>query len=474
MVSLDVLPRAVAIEFPLNVKNQDKAIEAVGGASGIKKAVDNPDEKLELRLRSDRFHHPINAKRMDFTHVVLEISLPKSALDAANGDVRAALASCPKNKYSIKPALFVDTTYRFREMADFQYNTENHPLIEKLEKTVINADLREIEKMEPSEHVSWDLLPPPRFSQQSQPVFYQYKQPSSVSVVQDYETGNTKLVNRNVTKKQHSEVLSWGDPVPSGPPPDIDINPHSGILKCKEQIEKLFENRPCWTRRGLAARIDPELRRYLRYALPYLAYFCRSGPWRAGYIKYGSDPAKDKSLAIYQVEHFRILGEDLPATDEIITDFNGHRYPTSRMLQLVDITEPFLRNMIDQAQLRRTVDKNDGWYSAVDMYAIRKVLRDELVNARHGNAMLSNIELRDKADEARKYFEHLEKHRAASSGRAREETLVLGVGGDEIEVGKEEDDDYEDDAEETAERTADHHDEDDPMGVPVDEALRDL
>lgn len=378
----------------------------VGGSSEIRKVSDNSNHSLELRLRSDPFHHPIASRRAECENVVLEIDLPAWTLNEANGNVQKAL-QLAEDDFTVAPKFIADHNLRFRDMADFQYYTGDSPFVGKLKDSIFTGNLSNMSKVEfegvkPVDSDAADAMPPPRFSQQSQPFFYGYKQNPSVSVVDDGTGGPLRLVNKATQTRIISEILVWGDPVPTAPPAELSSNPRPSVKECIEELQALFQKRPCYTRRAIEAEIKPELIRYLRYALPYVSYFYRSGPWRGAYIMYGKDPSQDPGLAIYQVEHFRINSSNETSTPSgtPIHKFDGVNLPTTRMLQLCDVSDAFLKMYIEPDAMRTTVDSHDGWYLAGTMAVIRKVLRAKLANITEGKPPLTVSALASIAEEA--------------------------------------------------------------------------
>lgn len=405
-MNLDRLPRNIAIEFPLKVENHEKAISMVGGPKEIRKVSDNSNHSLELRLRKDPFHHPIASRRAECENVVLEIDLPAWAMNESNGDVQKALQLAGED-FTVAPKFIADHNLRFRDMADFQYYTGDSPFVNKLKDSIFSGSLQnmgtvEFEGVKPIDPSAADAMPPPRFSQQSQPFFYGYKQNPSVAVVDDGTGGPLRLVNKATQTRIISEILVWGDPIPKGPPADLSSNPRPSVKECIEELVALFQKRPCYTRRAIEAEIKPELVRYLRYALPYVSYFYRSGPWRGAYIIYGKDPSQDPSFSIYQVEHFRINTPSATSSPNgrPIHKFDGVNLPTTRMLQLCDVSDAFLKMYIEPDAMRTTVDAHDGWYLAGTMAVIRKVLRAKLANITEGKPPLTVSALANIAEEA--------------------------------------------------------------------------
>lgn len=423
------IPSGVCLELPLKVQNVSRALEAVGGPEEIARVTSEASYSkeragLELRLRNDTFHHPITSTNLPCNNIVIEISVPKHCLQQSNNNVRNALLSAKQQQHEVrvKPVLHVSSLHRFRGMADFQYYTGNSSFARKANTSVLNGNLSGIQSLsfnpelneESKEAMLNDVLPPPRFSVNTQPFYYNYKQSAYVKVV-DGDHGQRHLVHTASTAKVISNIINWGDAIPSEPPTELETTPKSAVRSCITELQKLFEKRPSYTRRALQHLLGPVLSRQLKFALPYVSYYYRSGPWRGAYIRYGVNPATSQELAKYQVEYFRIsatepadyqvlehLSEhaDTPEAPEIAPEdatkpqnssylFDGSVYPDAPMLQLCDIADGVLEDYINTNNLRGAVDNNDGWYEERTISLIRKVLRQELITLREERRPLS-------------------------------------------------------------------------------------
>ncbi|AOW05420.1 RNA polymerase III transcription factor IIIC subunit-domain-containing protein [Yarrowia lipolytica] len=420
--------RLASVELPINVVNEDRALTMLGGPEKVARAIKNSD-KLELQFRpEDHFAHPVNSVLSNDQHVLLEVKLSKKLLEKHNGDVRAALKAQEQEtgKSSDYKCHHISSTQRFREMADFQWCTKNSPFVHKVEASLFAGDLQRIKELElegPGDltSVEIDSIPPPRFSLIHYPFPYYYKQNPMVTVVKD--GSSTKLVNANAAPKLYSWVLTATDPAPTGPrkelaplpEPDAEMDTSNGdarrdysgkpaqqvheklLRQCVDELQELFRERPLWTRQGLRHYVNnPELKHILRFALPYVAYYFRSGPWRGAYVVYGKDPRTDPSMRFYQTEAFRISDNQDEKTEKVEDDlaglappvqpaaqkalplpyvFDGIHPPESQTLQLCDITDPLLYEKIHSAPVRAKYDVLDGWFEYNDISKIRKALR---------------------------------------------------------------------------------------------------
>ena len=151
--------------------------------------------------------------------------------------------------------------------------------------------------------------------------------------------------------------------------------------------------------------LDEEGQKALRYALPYVAYAYKSGPYRSAYFKYGVNPRLSSEYAIYQVEHFRIYTVEEEqqrkkkerkdkANGNLMRDdvdielryrFTGNNLPDVRMMQFCDITDPALHDLIHNSEYRDEASMDDGWYKSGDINAIRRALRTKLVAIKKGD-----------------------------------------------------------------------------------------
>lgn len=420
--------RLAAVELPCNVVNETRALDMLGGPETVAKAVKNSD-KLELRFRpEDNYAHPVNSVLSNDQHVLLEVKLSKKLLLKHNGDIREAIKD-QQNTSGKTPEYTchsINSTHRFRELSDFQWCTKNSPFVHKVEASLFQGDLQRIKELElegPGDltSVEIDSIPPPRFSLIHYPFPYYYKQNPMVTVVRD--GSSTKLVNANAAPKLHSWVLTANDEAPTVPrkelpplpevdydepeasvprPRDFSGRPNSQVYdknlrQCVDKLRALFKERPSWTRQGLRHYVnDHELKNVLRFALPYVSYYFRSGPWRGAYFVYGTDPRTDPSMRFYQTEAFRISDNQDDKGDKAEDDltalappvqpaaakslppsyiFDGVHAPDSQTLQLCDITDPILHQKIHAAPVRSKCDTLDGWFEFSDINKIRKALR---------------------------------------------------------------------------------------------------
>jgi len=73
-----------------------------------------------------------------------------------------------------------------------------------------------------------------------------------------------------------------------------------------ENLKKLFEKRPLWTRNALEMNIPTKNIKKLKTVLPTVAYYFSDGPWRTCWTRVGYDPRKNVESRYYQVIDFRV------------------------------------------------------------------------------------------------------------------------------------------------------------------------
>ncbi|CAL1186940.1 unnamed protein product [Candida parapsilosis] len=166
----------------------------------------------------------------------------------------------------------------------------------------------------------------------------------------------------------------------------------------------MFTIKPIWIRRQLYDIIPDELNKSLKFALPYVSYIYKSGPWRFCNIKIGVDPRTDPSFWRYQNEYFRVLGvrnssqdsskkvvpktlEHAPFPIEISQNllFDGVNLPSAVTYQIGDILDLDITSIIENHSksmgkdfVRDSLDTSDGWINKTTMNLIRRIMRYKL------------------------------------------------------------------------------------------------
>jgi len=175
--------------------------------------------------------------------------------------------------------------------------------------------------------------------------------------------------------------------IPMGPSKDLDPpNALTPAMKlCVDRLNVLFVARPISTRRAIFNAYlekygpgNPEVphdhwRPILRFALPYVCYMFRSGPFRDAYVRIGIDPRKEAKWAGYQTAIFNFRTGNWrnqyvapPETTEAINIkshlFTGKDAGTKVVcFSFADILDPLVRKVLDESPLREKFDVPSPW-----------------------------------------------------------------------------------------------------------------
>lgn len=238
----------------------------------------------------------------------------------------------------------------------------------------------------------------------SLPFNYFYSQNPYVRLTEDGGTVNTTAV------KQVGHFIGTEDAAPAGPqiPPDM-TDPR--MVEVIAQLEEAFAFRPVWTRRSLLNHLAGKLRNWneLKKYLNYAAYQFKGGPWRDGVVPYGIDPRTDPKYRIYQTLMFKLpkqkrarkdqtwqslrraqMGRTKEFVEELSAShtFDGETYHTDgKVWQVCDITDPLLRELLDNAEVRPTWDVSSGWYHGGLWAKVKAIMKTKLVAIQFGRQL---------------------------------------------------------------------------------------
>lgn len=135
-------------------------------------------------------------------------------------------------------------------------------------------------------------------------LYYSFQQNPAARKVET-ETG-LKLINRTRGLRQHLLTVTFEDAnVPTEPSPLLVSDPGADLMLLVGKLQELFDRRPMWTRRGIVNELN-DLKSFqsIKFALPYVSYMWKAGPWRDCYAKFGIDPRTEPAYAAYQALYF--------------------------------------------------------------------------------------------------------------------------------------------------------------------------
>ncbi|KAL6876041.1 RNA polymerase III transcription factor IIIC subunit domain-containing protein [Trichoderma longibrachiatum] len=432
-----------AVEIPAVVEDIDRAVRAFGRAPSLRHVLDPLRNSIPLYIDPEEpFCPPIMSHNARSHNVVLKVTVPKRTgrkrkrgTDGPwQGDVELqgtdTSASASENvqsvarhddprllrrklednvgRYHVEAVGLIKHTHRFRGLADFYWDMDKSSFARRYVDQVLPGDVDKIKQFKFTPGIDQgpnvDIIPPPIFTHMSLPFNYFYSQNPYVRWTEDGGTVNTTAV------KQVGHFIGTEDAAPTGPqiPPDM-TDPR--MVEVIAQLEEAFEDRPVWTRRSLLNHLAGKLRNWneLKKYLNYTAYQFKGGPWRDGVVPYGIDPRTDPKYRIYQTLMFKLPKQkrakkdqtwqslrrvQMGRTKEFVQElsashiFDGETYHTDgKVWQVCDITDPLLRELLDNAEVRPTWDVSSGWYHGGLWAKVKAIMKTKLVAIQFGRRL---------------------------------------------------------------------------------------
>jgi general transcription factor 3C polypeptide 5 (transcription factor C subunit 1) len=248
-----------------------------------------------------------------------------------------------------------------------------------------------------------NIIPPPHSTDKIVPFNYFYEQNPYIKAEGVDESGNPLL--SNIATKPSFNVGHYIPhdqyPVPDRPYQNAQLA-EQVPQDLMETVRQRMDARPIWTRRALLNTMRKSLiagSMATKFAIYSSGYQFKGGPWRDGVLKYGMDPRTDPKYRVFQCLAFKL--HQLPK-DQIVRDgalesmtpeaarnshyWDGETFCTDgKFWQICDITDPFLRRLIDEAPLRDECDITEsGWYHSGTWSKIKAYMRAKMVAIRAG------------------------------------------------------------------------------------------
>ncbi|KAI1205921.1 uncharacterized protein F4807DRAFT_440974 [Annulohypoxylon truncatum] len=441
---LDVPQRKiVAIEHPCVLINLDKGLDTFGVDPDFQKLlVDTPEPtSVPLWFRPDNpTSKPIVSHHAATNNILLKITVPKRTgrkrkrgsngpfigdVDVTNGTAATATADevssvsrrdRPKSilrkmqdnldYYEIEAVGKVEDTHRYRGLSDFQFANVPSSFLTKTAENLLPMKVSKLREIKFAPGVISDpgqeIVPPPHFTDRIIGFNYNYEQNPNTKVEGD-EMGNQKLINIQGRKKHsYGYFINHNTyPVPQKPRREPNMVIPGSLMR---QLHALMEERPIWTRRAILNRVTGNYTdSAMRIALQLVGYQFRGGPWRDAFVKYGMDPRPDPKNRVYQTLAFK-LERNIIGTKKVPWEvvrkgqikkhhrenrkshiWDGEDYSTDgKFWQVCDITDPFVRNMLDQAPLRTECDIESGWYFKSAWVKIKMIMKVKMIAIKRG------------------------------------------------------------------------------------------
>uniref|UniRef100_A0A7N8Y0V7 General transcription factor IIIC, polypeptide 5 n=1 Tax=Mastacembelus armatus TaxID=205130 RepID=A0A7N8Y0V7_9TELE len=291
--------KLVCVEYPAVISSVDKMLQTLGGEQTVSKTFAHPNRRLELRYRpQDPFSHSLCGNRFLSSNLLLRVRRRVRKKDPRDAEIHMDILGV------------IGTTYKFQGLADFQclaVQSENGKDTSLYDKII----LRKSENQEFFEQPMPYFLPPAIFSRLDNPVDYFYR--ADVSQKSGQESLNKKsFICLNRARRPHNAIfISFTDP--TVPTECLEAARNNWARVClkdsdkevEEQLKKMFESRPIWSRNAVKANINIHPDK-LKMLLPVVAYYMVTGPWRSLWVRLGYDPRKTKESKKYQMLDFRI------------------------------------------------------------------------------------------------------------------------------------------------------------------------
>ncbi|RBA08846.1 hypothetical protein FPRO05_07126 [Fusarium proliferatum] len=424
-----------AVEIPAVVENIDRTVKAFGRVPNLQHVMDAGRNSIPLYLTPEiPFCKPIMSHNARSHNVVLKLTVPKrtgrkrkrGTNGPWEGDVEIndaedqpqennrvssyARLDDPKvlrrtmadnvDNYQVEAVGVIRNTHRFRGLADFYWDMSKSSFAQQYMDKVLPGDVDKIKefKFQPGtdKGPNIDILPPPMFTHMSLPFNYQYSQNPYVRATEDGGTVNTTAV------KQVGYFIGAEDPAPAGPQLEPDMT-DPRMVEIMAELEAAFDERPVWTRRSLLNHLGGKLKNWneLKKYLNYAAYQFKGGPWRDGVVPYGIDPRTDPKYRTYQTLMFKLpkqkraqrgqtwkslrkvqmgpLKEFLEELSESHV-FDGDTFHTDgKVWQVCDITDPLLKDLLENAAIRPEWDPSSGWYHGGLWAKVKAIMKTKLV-----------------------------------------------------------------------------------------------
>uniref|UniRef100_A0A8C8EJ85 General transcription factor 3C polypeptide 5 n=1 Tax=Oncorhynchus tshawytscha TaxID=74940 RepID=A0A8C8EJ85_ONCTS len=301
-LSLSEDNRLVCVEYPGIISNVDNMLETIGGIQGVS----NLHTTINASALSLSFQGPGSAtvfgNRFQSTNLLLHVEMI-----LRNGNPKES----PINMDILD---VIGTTYKFKRMADFQYLAV-HSAKDGSHTSLYNKILlRKPENNEFFEQPVPLFIPPHIFSRLDSAVDYSYQ--PEIQHKEGYcppTVSRNNLIGLSRARRPHNAIfLNFDDKnVPTEPLEAVKFNwkrvcVHPSNIKAKEQINKMFESRPIWSRNSVKANLDIHPDK-LKLLLPIVSYYMlRRCPWRSLWVRFGYDLRKTTEAKKHQVLDFRI------------------------------------------------------------------------------------------------------------------------------------------------------------------------
>ncbi|NXX91880.1 TF3C5 factor, partial [Centropus bengalensis] len=270
----------------------------------------DPAKRLEKKKSpKDPYCHPVCANRFPTSTVLLKVrrrTKKKKQLDTEE-------QIQPEVQFEMEILGTVTTVYKFQGMSDFQY-LAMHSGPDGKQTSMYDKVLMLKPEKEEFFHRELPLyIQKKNFSRLDTPIDYYYRPDKKKR--EGYNNPQKKKENliglsrarrpNNAKKKNFDDEGTPAKPLDAAVKKKKKVCTNPVDRKVEEELRKLFEVRPIWSRNAVKANISVHPDK-LKLLLPYLAYYMKKKTWRSLWVRFGYDPRKHPEAKVYQVLDFRI------------------------------------------------------------------------------------------------------------------------------------------------------------------------
>ncbi|XP_047280036.1 general transcription factor 3C polypeptide 5 isoform X1 [Homo sapiens] len=301
--------RMVCVEYPGVVRDVAKMLPTLGGEEGVSRIYADPTKRLELYFRpKDPYCHPVCANRFSTSSLLLRIRKRTRRQKGVLGTEAHSEVT-----FDMEILGIISTIYKFQGMSDFQYLAVHTEAGGKHTSMYDKVLMLRPEK-EAFFHQELPLyIPPPIFSRLDAPVDYFYRpETQHREGYNNPPISGENLIGLSRARRPHNAIfVNFEDEEVPKQPLEAAAQTWRRVCtnpvdrKVEEELRKLFDIRPIWSRNAVKANISVHPDK-LKVLLPFIAYYMITGPWRSLWIRFGYDPRKNPDAKIYQVLDFRI------------------------------------------------------------------------------------------------------------------------------------------------------------------------
>jgi len=421
ITSINLKQQFVSIEYPGLVEKEDAAIKTMGGILAMSTAHCQANRKIELRFRpADPFCKPTYGERLQTSNLLIKV---------VKRTIRNKKTLAEEISYEIHVEGVIVSTYKFTGLCDFQYlpmeKVAPVPTDGKSDKFVSIIDQVVPQKLTTVDWLNGPgpvFMSPPVFSRMDVPVEYYFrKDPNPIPA------SDANVIGRLRKRRTLQGIfLNFDAPtIPEKPRPVAVRNLAVRFIKSDDVdlIQKLFQERPVWTKAGLLFFAKNIENSAMKFILAASAYYFTTGPWRNAWCRFGYDPRLDVNARNYQILDYRIIHNfkskvtpkrsytsytqphkfvssfrtktssirqnpetsttETAGRSEVSYAIRPGVIPECRQMfyQYCDLHIPEIQEMLRLAPLNESCEERNGWYPSNMEEDCRKILNKHIVMA---------------------------------------------------------------------------------------------